>query len=73
MLLEKSRRERGGVEGEREGARSVASFVLLMYFCFVDHGPFRQIRPPLEGGAAGAARHLKWKALRVDKRCTCKA
>ena len=43
MLLEKSRRERGGVEGEREGARSVASFVLLMYFCFVDHGLFRQI------------------------------
>ena len=31
------------MEGEREGARSVASFVLLMYFCFVDHGLFRQI------------------------------
>lgn len=40
----REKRWRGGEEGEREGERSLVSFVLLMHFVLWLAGPFRQIQ-----------------------------
>lgn len=50
IAIRKERWRGGGGEGEREGERSLVSFVLLMHFVLRLAGSFRQIQTISPGG-----------------------
>lgn len=63
MCEREGERERNGEEGEKEGGRSLISFVLLMHFVLWMMGLSDRFSPPHKGGGNTEARQLKWKAL----------
>lgn len=60
--MKEREREGYGEEGEKEGERSLISFVLLMHFILWMMGLSDRFRPPHKGGGDTEARQLKWKA-----------